>query len=111
MFRKTPLNIAKLKRLASSMGAVILKPFYPVSDLYRVLQEDSGIQLDFMAHLHGVKSFDSLRSPATAINFAGAPLLVADLEDIIRSKRSLGRKKDRAVLEILEKTRDEKEGK
>jgi hypothetical protein len=110
MFRKTALNLRKLKRLAESLGASILKPYYPASDLYRIVQEESGLQLDFMPRLHGIKSFEALKSRATAINFEGSLLLVADLADIIRSKRALGRPKDRAVLEILEKTRNE-EGK
>ena len=36
-------------------------------------------------------------------------MLVADLTDIIRSKRALGRPKDLAVLDILQKTLNEKE--
>jgi hypothetical protein len=34
-------------------------------------------------------------------------LLAASLDDIIRSKRAAGRAKDLAVIDILEKTRDE----
>jgi hypothetical protein len=34
-------------------------------------------------------------------------LLAASLDDIIRSKRAAGRDKNRAVIDILEKTRDE----
>jgi hypothetical protein len=37
----------------------------------------------------------------------GQKLLAASLDDIIRSKRAAGRTKDRAVIDILEKTRDE----
>jgi len=32
MFRKTPANLKKLKAVAQTLGAVILKPYYPVSD-------------------------------------------------------------------------------
>ena len=109
MFRKTPTNLRKLKILADKLGGHILKPYYPLSDLYRLVNEDRGLQLDFMSSLHGVKSFAGLRSRATQVYFGSHPLWVADLEDIIRSKRALGRPKDRAVLEILEKTRNEKE--
>ncbi len=38
----------------------------------------------------------------------GHALWVADLADIIKSKRAAGRPRDRAVLEILEKALDEK---
>ena len=111
MFRKTPANLKKLKALAERFGGRILKPYYPASDLYRVINDDRGIQLDFMSVLHGVRSFNGLRSRATQVHFGGHPILVADLADIIRSKRALGRARDLAVLEILEQTRDEKKKK
>lgn len=109
MFRKTATNLKKVKKLAEMLGAVIHKPYYPASDLYRVLQEDTGLQVDFMARLHGVKSFESLRSRASEMYVGESKLLVADLKDIIRSKRASGRQRDLAVLPILEKTQREKE--
>jgi hypothetical protein len=62
-----------------------------------------------MSKLHGVISFESLRSRAAEVKFGTAAIWVADLKDIIKSKRALGRPKDLAVLELLEKTQDEKE--
>src|SRR6476646_5574319 len=62
MFRKTPANLKKLKAVATSFSATILKPYYPVSDLFRVVNDDQGLQLDFMPRLHGIRSFESLRS-------------------------------------------------
>jgi hypothetical protein len=38
------------------------------------------------------------------VDIGGSKLLVANLADIIKMKRVLNRPKDRAVLEILEKT-------
>ncbi len=108
MFRNTPLNLKKLKKVAGVLGMSSSQPYYPASDLYRLVQEDTGIQLDFMSRLHGVKSFESLKSRAAEVYFGTARILVADLDDIIRSKRALGRDKDLAVIHILEKTRDEK---
>jgi hypothetical protein len=107
MFRKTALNLKKLKALARGMDAVILKPYYPVSDLFRVVNEDQGLQLDFMSHLHGIRSFESLRSHAGFVQFGQHSLMIASLTDIIRSKRAAGRDRDNAVLKILEKTLDE----
>ena len=107
MFRKTPANLRKMKALASELGAVILRPYYPVSDLYRVTNDDSGLQIDFMPSIHGVRSFESLRSRATAVEIDDSSLLVASLEDILRSKRAANRPRDRAVLEVLEITLDE----
>jgi predicted nucleotidyltransferase len=108
MFRATPANLAKLKKFAARMEAMILRPYYPVSALYRVTNDDRGLQADFMPSIHGVKSFNSLRSRAEKIALHGHGLWVADLSDIIASKRAAGRPRDKAVLDILEKTLHEK---
>ncbi len=39
MFRKTATNLKKLKAVAHVLEAVILKPYYPASDLYRVVND------------------------------------------------------------------------
>jgi hypothetical protein len=98
MFRKTPLNLKKLKLLAACLHGQLLKPFYPASGLYRLMVDEKGLQLDFMPTIHGIRSFASLRSRATQVSFGKYALLVADLNDIIRSKKALGRPKDKAVL-------------
>ncbi len=108
MFRVSPVNLAKLKKFARSLDAVILRPYYPASALFRVMNDEIGLQADFMAIIHGVKSFNSLRSRAEQIELAGHTLWVAHLADIIASKRAAGRTRDRAVLEILERTLREK---
>ena len=36
MLRKTPGNLGKLKKVARRLDASILKPYCPVSDLYRL---------------------------------------------------------------------------
>jgi len=108
MFRPTPVNLAKLKKFARRLDAVILRPYYPMSSLYRVMNDDRGLQADFMPTIHGVKSFNSLRSRAEKIALGGHGLWIANLADIIASKRAAGRPRDKAVLEILEKTLREK---
>jgi predicted nucleotidyltransferase len=109
LFRKTPRNMAKLKAVAKALGATLLRPYYPASDLYRLERDEDGLQVDFMGTIHGVRSFESLRSRALRWELEGVPLWVADLKDIVRSKRAAGRPRDRAVLEILERTLHEKE--
>lgn len=111
MFRKTPTNLRKLKFLANSLRATILKPYYPVSDLFRVTNDDQGIQLDFMARLHGIRSFEGLRSRAESVSFGDYELKIACLEDIIKSKRAANRPRDLAVLDVLQETLDEQEKK
>jgi hypothetical protein len=107
MFRKTAVNVRKLKAVAKALEATILTPFYPASDLYRLMNDETGLQVDFMAHVDGIRSFAGLRSRATAVAFGGAGILVACLDDIIRSKKAAGRPRDKAVMEVLEKTRRE----
>jgi hypothetical protein len=107
MFRKTPVNMRKLKDLAVALHATILRPYYPASDLYRVVRDDDGLQLDFMATVHGIRSFAGLRERATALHFGGSSLLVATLADIIRSKKAARRPRDLAVIDTLEKTYEE----
>jgi hypothetical protein len=108
MFRKTPANLKKLKAIGGSFQAVVFRPYHPVSDLYRIMNEDQGLQLDFMVHLHGIRSYEGLRSRALRIAFGQHELFIASLADIITSKRATGRSRDLAVLPILEKTLEEK---
>jgi hypothetical protein len=107
MFRKTPTNMRKLKALARHLHAMILRPYYPASDLFRLVSDDLGLQLDFLATIHGIRSFESLRSRATQVPVGDAELSVASLADVVKSKRAAGRPKDYAVLTVLEATLDE----
>jgi hypothetical protein len=109
MFRKTPGNLTKLKRLADDLEAVVMRSYYPASGLYRVVRDRDGMQLDFMSKIDGIRSFESLRARASRVEFRGNEILVADLRDIIRSKVAANRAQDRALLPVLWKTLDEQE--
>ncbi len=109
MFRKTPTNLRKLKAVADELDAMVLRPYYPASALYRVVRDEDGLQLDFMAKVDGVRSFEALKARATPVKFGAAVLLVASLRDIIRSKERAGRPQDLAVLPVLRRTLDEQE--
>jgi predicted nucleotidyltransferase len=111
LFRSNAANLRKLKIFARELEATVLRPYYPASEMFRVMNDESGLQVDFMAHIHGVRSFEGVRSRSSRVDFDGAPLLVAHLEDIFKSKRAAGRPKDRAVLEVLRKTLDESQKK
>ena len=104
MFRDTATNLRKLKTVAKALSAVVMRPYYPVSKLYRMLNDDTGLQADFMPVIHGVRSFEGLKSRATWHVVGGQPLLVAALDDIIKSKKAAGRDRDRAVIPVLEQT-------
>ena len=107
LFRKTPRNMTKLKALAQRLRATILRPYYPASDLYRVVRDDDGLQLDFMTTIHGLRSYAGVRDRATSIDVGGWSIRVAALADIIKSKRAAGRPRDLAVLEVLETALEE----
>jgi hypothetical protein len=109
MFRKTPTNLTKLKAISKDFSATILKPYYPVSELFRVVNDDQGLQLDFMAKLDGIRSYEGLKARATHVEFGEHELWVACLADVIKSKRAAGRSRDLAVIEVLEKTLHEQE--
>jgi predicted nucleotidyltransferase len=94
--------------LAKNLGTILLRPYYPVSDLFRIERDEDSLHVDFMSRIDGVRSLAALRSRASRIDFGGHVLVMADLADIIKSKRAAGRPRDRAVLEILEKALDEK---
>lgn len=105
LIRPTRANKQKLKAISTDLEAVLLRPYYPVSSLVRLMRDADTLQLDFMTEIHGMKSFEGLRSRALAVDVGGGyKLLVAALEDIIKSKRAAARLKDKAVLHALEKT-------
>jgi predicted nucleotidyltransferase len=104
LFRKTPTNLRKLKAVARSLEATLLKPYYPASGLFRLMRDRDLLQVDFMGRIDGIRSLEGLLRRASRVDLEGYELLVASLADIIQSKRAAGRPRDRAVLEILEKT-------
>jgi hypothetical protein len=106
LFRATPGNLRKLKAVSRDLQAVIMRPYYPVSKLYRMTNDDRGLQLDFMPMIHGIRSFEGLRDRAMTIEIAGQSGRIACLDDIIRSKKAAARPRDQAVLPILLQTLD-----
>jgi hypothetical protein len=109
MFRKTARSLQKLKAFARKLDATILRPFYPASDMYRVVRDD-GLQLDFMAAVHGIRSFEGLRDRATDLEIEDTSIRVASLPDIIKSKKATRRPRDLAVIDVLEKALEERIG-
>lgn len=86
-FRRTPANLRKLKAVARAFDAMILRPYYPISGLFRLMAEDESLQNRF----HGGETF-----------------LIASLADIIASKRAANRPRDRSVIDALTMTLEEK---
>jgi predicted nucleotidyltransferase len=94
LFRKTPHNLRKLKAVARSLGAIVLRPYHPASDLFRLMRDQDLLQVDFMGRIDGIRSFEGLRRRASRVDLGGYELLVASLADIIQSKRAAGRPQD-----------------
>lgn len=64
------------------------------------------IDVDFMPAIHGIRSFEGLRSRASLIRIGDEEGLLASLEDIIRSKKSAARPRGQAALPILQQNLD-----
>lgn len=107
LFRRSPRNLVKLKTLAKRLRATILRPYYRISDLFRLVRDEDGLQVDFMGTIHGIRSYEGVRDRASSIDVGGALIRVAALADIIKSKRAAGRPRDLAVLHVLETAREE----
>jgi predicted nucleotidyltransferase len=106
--RGTQLNEKKLKAIAKDLDATLTQPFYPACNVFRMERNRGRVQVDFLSEISGVRSFEGLRRRATKVDFGGAPLMVASLADIIKSKKAAGRPQDIAALPILEESLAEK---
>ena len=90
LFRKSPRNLAKLKRFATSLRATVLRPYYPASDLFRVVRDEDGLQVDFMGTVHGMRSFEGVRARASTLTIRGVSVAVASVADITKDKAQGG---------------------
>ena len=104
LIRRAPANRKKLAAIAEELGATLYQPFYPASRVIRMMNDDETLQVDFMDEVDGFRSFEGIRKRARRIGVEGSTIRVADLADIIKMKRAANRPRDRAVLELLEKT-------
>jgi len=97
---RTPEAIATM---ASVLGARIIRP-RRYSTTVKLYAADLGLDVDLLARMDGIASFDALAKKARTTRDFGAPLRVAALADVLRSKIAAGRPKDLAVIPTLEKT-------
>lgn len=110
LFRVSPVSQRKLRRFAEALGGSLVQPFPTLSSVYRIEVPGESLQVDLTSDIHGVRSFNSLRSRSSAIEIEGRSIMVAPLADIINSKRAAGRPRDLAVLPVLEETLAQIEG-
>jgi len=104
LVRRTPRNRKKLAGIAADLSATLYRPFYPASRVLRLMNDDETLQVDFLDEAAGVRSFEGVRKRAHRVQIGDTTICLADLGDIIKMKRATNRPRDRAVLEILEKT-------
>ena len=90
LFQKTPNNLRKLKAVARSLGATLLKPYYPASGLFRLMRDQDLLQVDFMGRIDGIRSLEGVRRRASRVDLDGYEVLEASLADIIQSTRAAG---------------------
>jgi hypothetical protein len=68
------------------------------------MNDDETGQIDFMEPVEGIRWFEGVCKRASRVQVGDAWVRLADLADIIKMKRAADSPRDRAVLEILEKT-------
>lgn len=82
------------------------KPDEKVQNIY--LQTDAGV-LDVLSNVTGVGDFEELKKKAISVSLFSKKCLVISLDDLIKSKSSMSRLKDKIVLEELIKIKKLKE--
>lgn len=90
----------RLNEAAQRCGGV----FLPVNLMFQIpplLGGDDFQNLDVVYGIQGLNSFQDEYENALTIELAGVPVKVLPLERIIASKMATGRKKDKAVLPLL----------
>lgn len=101
LVRRVPRNEAKItafRKALGGFGRVVV-----TSQVESLVGPTGQVDLIFDA-LPADLTFEAVRSRALRICVGTSSLLVASLEDIIRSKRAAGRPKDLAALSTLEDT-------
>ncbi len=108
LIQLTKINFKKIGRIATILDADVL--VIKENEVIRLINENEGIVIDFIDENYppGIKSLSSLKSRADRLVLANGEVMVAGLDDIVKSKEALGRPKDLAVMELLRETLDEK---
>ncbi len=103
LVRNTPANLRKLERLAERLGAARPTELSELTFAKRIL--GAAVPIDvLLGKMAGGLRFETVRSRSVRISTGREVATVAALADVIRSKRAAGRRKDLAVLPLLEDT-------
>ncbi len=71
-----------------------------------IVHDDDVQRVNVVMELPGIGSFDAVRSNARRFEFGDIVITVANIEDIITSKETLGRAKDWRAMDALYQARD-----
>lgn len=90
-------------RLRDLPDRPLLSDWKPAENMVSTLhlETDLGV-LDIISHIEGVGNYLSVLSHATEINLFDSKAFLISLDDLIKSKKALGRHRDLAVVEELE---------
>lgn len=118
-YERTPDNLERLARGLTELGVSLrgagedvpfaLDARTLASGDHFTFTTDAG-DLDCIGTPAGTRGYADLAANAVPTDLDGLEVLVASLEDLIRMKRTAGRPRDLAELEILGALRDEVEG-
>lgn len=100
--RDTELNRKKIRDFAEVLGLSLYKRDEAISEV--ITAEGKDLIVDFIFRLAPDQKYESIRARAKRIKIGDHFCLVADLEDIINSKKATGREKDIVVIKLLENT-------
>ena len=105
---QTDDNYKKLALLAQQMDYRFVE-LKLVDDryMYRLMHQSEAFVIDFVFAPKGLDSYSSVKKRSSKVLFGDHGLQIASLEDVIASKRAAARKKDLAILPVLEMTLDE----
>ena len=101
------LASARIRKALKKVGASYLPP---TGDNPPVFVGDAVELFDIVTHMHGLGEFGEERKYSVRIPLGSFKVPVLSLERIIRSKRALGRPKDRLYIRVLADTQKAREG-
>ena len=102
MFRDTPANLAKLKRLAKRLDAVIFTPLLPSSGqprFYRLMSDVSGLRIDFLPVARGWEARMAARRRKTAETVERRRVSASARDD--RAREALARESDAQLDDLI----------
>lgn len=95
------LSDPRIKEALSKVGGIYVPS---VGHNPPMFAGDAVKLFDIVVHMHGLGSFDKESAAAAKVSLGRFKVRVLSLEQIIRSKRALGREKDRMALRVLRDT-------